>query len=84
MTIHRKFWQEERKLQWTKKATTRNKILPKMLKMSYNIFSEIFTEILKWKFLADNFPNNLKLVDITPVFKRKDPLNKEKYSHCFA
>ena len=25
------------------------------------------------------FPESLKLADITPVFKRKDPLNKTNY-----
>ena len=27
-----------------------------------------------------NFPDNMKLVDITPVFKKKDPLQKENYT----
>ena len=26
-----------------------------------------------------NFPENMKLADITPVFKKKDPLKKENY-----
>ena len=26
-----------------------------------------------------NFLDNMKLADITPVFKKKDPLKKEKY-----
>ena len=26
-----------------------------------------------------NFPDNMKLVDITPVFKKKDPLKKENH-----
>ena len=27
--------------------------------------------------LTGNFPDNMKLSDITPVFKKKDPLKKE-------
>ena len=27
--------------------------------------------------LIGNFPDNMKLADITPVFKKKDPLKKE-------
>ena len=26
-----------------------------------------------------NFPDNMKLADITPVFRKKDPLKKENY-----
>ena len=26
-----------------------------------------------------NFPDNMKLADTTPVFKKKDPLKKENY-----
>ena len=29
--------------------------------------------------MKGNFLDNLKLVDITPVFKKKDPLKKENY-----
>ena len=29
--------------------------------------------------LTGNFPDNMKLSDITPVFKKKDPLKKEGY-----
>ena len=30
--------------------------------------------------ITGDFPDNLKLTDITTVFKKKDPLNKENYS----
>ena len=26
-----------------------------------------------------NFPNELKLAEVTPVYRKKDPLNKENY-----
>ena len=29
--------------------------------------------------ITDNFPENLKVVYITPIFKKKNPLNKENY-----
>ena len=61
------------------KATTRNTIPPKILKVSCNTSAEtlhnLFYECLK----TGNFPDNLKLADITQVFKKKDPLNKENY-----
>ena len=28
---------------------------------------------------TDNFPDNMKLAAITPVFRKKDPLKKETY-----
>ena len=28
---------------------------------------------------TDNFPNNMKLADIMPIFLKKDPLQKENY-----
>ena len=28
---------------------------------------------------TSNFPDNMKLADITPVLKKKDPLKKENY-----
>ena len=37
----------------------------------HNLFNECL--------ITGNFPDNLKLADITPVFKKKDPLNKENY-----
>ena len=45
----------------------------------------LFNEFL----ITGDFPDNLKLVDITTVFKKKDPLNKENYRpvsalHCIS
>ena len=58
-----------------KNATIKNTIPPKILKISCKILHNLFNECL----ITDNFPDNLKLLDITPVFKKKDPLNKENY-----
>ena len=30
-------------------------------------------------FQTVNFPNELKLAEVTPVYRKKDPLNKENY-----
>ena len=57
------------------KATTKNPIPPKLLEMSCNTLHNLFNECLT----TGNFPANLKLTDITPIFKKKDPLNKENY-----
>ena len=62
-----------------KKATTKNTIPPEILKMSCNTSPETLQNLFNECLITDNFPDNLKLADITPVFKKKDPLNKENY-----
>ena len=62
-----------------KKATTKNTIPPKILKISCNTSPETLQDLFNKCLITDNFPDNLKLADITPVFKKKDPLNKENY-----
>ena len=62
-----------------KKATTKNTIPPKILKTSCNTFTETLHNLFNECLITDNFPDNLKLTNITPVFKNKDPLNKENY-----
>ena len=58
-----------------KKATTKNTIPPKILKISCNTSPETLQDLFNKCLITDN----LKLADITPVFKKKDPLNKENY-----
>ena len=62
-----------------KKATTSDSIPPKILKISPEVSADalqsLFDDILK----TGNFPENLKLADITPVFKKKNPLHKADY-----
>ena len=61
------------------KATTQKNISPKILKSSSNatvnvlhrLFNEIITKAV--------FPDNLKLADVRPVFKKYDPFNKKSY-----
>ena len=57
------------------KATTKNPIPPKLLEMSCNTLHNLFNDCLT----TGNFPANLKLADITLIFKKKVPLNKENY-----
>ena len=39
----------------------------------------ILTKILNTSLERDCFPNQLKLAEVTPVFKKEDELNKENY-----
>ena len=62
-----------------KKANTSNSIPPKMLKISSQVSADslhnLFNDMLK----TGNFPDNLKLADISPVFEKKNPLYKVNY-----
>ena len=62
-----------------KKATTKNTTQPKILKINCNTSAETLHNLFNECLTTGNFPDNLKLADITPVFKKKDPLNKENY-----
>ena len=77
---HINFWHEKeiRNID-TKKATNKNTIPPKILKVSCNTSAETLHNLFNECLTTGNFPDNLKVVDITPVFKKKDPLNKENY-----
>ena len=50
-----------------------------MLKESIDTYLPVLTEIINSYFAENEFPNELKLADIIPIFKKKDPLNKENY-----
>ena len=43
------------------------------------INNPVLTEIINSSFEQNGFSNELKLADIIPIFKKKDPLNKESY-----
>ena len=61
------------------KATAHNNILPKILWQSaegtVNTLQLLFNDAI----LNSEFPENLKLADVTPVFKNKTPLDKTNY-----
>ena len=70
-------YQEIRSLN-SKKSETQNDIPAKTLKKSASsaapFLQNLFNEILRTR----NFPDKLKLADITPVFKKNNPLEKRK------
>ena len=57
------------------KQLTKNSILKISSEFSADTLHNLFTDMLK----TGNFPDNLKLADITPVFKIKNPLRKVNY-----
>ena len=60
-----------------RKATTRNSIPSKTLKLSPDISANVLQSLFNDMLSTGNFPDNMKLADITSVFKKKDPLKKE-------
>ena len=50
-----------------------------MLKISLEDRPDILQKLLNESIETGTFPDSLKLTDIIPVFKKKDPLNKSNY-----
>ena len=62
-----------------KKSSTFKNIPAKLLKISRNSCSETLKALFNKTVLTGNFPNELKLVDVTLVFKKEDPLKSKNY-----
>ena len=61
------------------KSLFRDSIPPKMLEISSKATVNIWQKFSNESIETDTFPDSLKLADITPVIKKKDPLNKTNY-----
>ena len=63
----------------SKKATRKDDIPAKILKDSLSVYTKELTTIINNCLKDGLFPNGLKLVDVSSVFKKDDDLNKENY-----
>ena len=63
----------------TNKATTHNNISPKILRQSPEVAANTLHLLFNNAISSSEFPENLKLADVTPVFNEKYPLEKTKY-----
>ena len=61
----------------TKKATKNGDIPAKILKKSVNVYIKEITFIINA--CQGIFPDNLKLADVSPIFKKEDSFKKENY-----
>ena len=61
------------------KATTHNNFPPKILRQSAEVTANTLQLLFNNAISNSEFPENLKLADVTPVFKKKDPLDKTNY-----
>ena len=62
-----------------KKASTSDSIPPKILKISSKVSADTLHNFFNDMLKTGNFPDNLKLADISPVFEKKNPLYKVNY-----
>ena len=65
----------------TKKASTFGNIPPKILRASKESCSETLVELFNNTLLTSSFPTELKIADVSPVFKKDDPLKTEINRH---
>ena len=63
----------------SKKATCQGAIPAKILKQFCDSYLPIITKIINESITEETFPNELKLAEVTPVFKKLDCMNKENY-----
>ena len=62
-----------------KKASTFKNITPKVLKASIESCSEVLTKLFNNTILTSNFPDKLKVADVSPIFKKVDPQKSKNY-----
>ena len=63
----------------SKKVTNKGDIPEKIVKDSLSVYTKELTTIINNCLKDGLFPNELKLADVSPVFKKDDDLNKENY-----
>ena len=59
-------------------------IPPKILKISSEASADVLHNLFNDMLKPGNVPDNLKFANITPVFKRKDPLDIVSYRPVFV
>ena len=63
----------------TKKARTFGNIPPKILRTSKESFSETLAELFNNTLLTSSFPTELKVADVSLIFRKYDPLKTKDY-----
>ena len=61
------------------KATTHGNIPTKILKQSSEACKESLTNLFNKTIRESNFPKELKLADVTPIYKKDDPNTSKNY-----
>ena len=63
----------------TKKSSTYGSIPATILKQCVNAYLPHLTNSINYSIQHSNFPQELKLSEVIPVYKKLDPLQKENY-----
>ena len=63
----------------TNKTAQDSDIPTKLLKENCDIYSEILLKNFNNSIITSTFPSNLKLANVTPIFKKNDATKKENY-----
>ena len=61
------------------KATSKINILPRILKESHKVSSNLLQKLVDDAIISGKFPDDLKLTNAAPAFKEKNPLEKINY-----
>ena len=62
------------------KKSSSSKVIPAtILKQSVHIYLPFLTNCINHSFVANKFPDELKLSEVIPLYKKLDPLKKENY-----
>ena len=77
--VHEKEFKREITNLNLKKATCHGTIPAKILKQFCDSYLPIITKIINESITEGTFPSELKLAEVTPVFKKLDCMNKENY-----
>jgi hypothetical protein len=62
-----------------KKSMGYDFISPKIIKLSCQYITPIITDLINYCIMNNVFPTDLKMAEISAIFKKKDKLNKENY-----
>ena len=62
-----------------KKSSSSKAIPATILKQSVHIYLPFLTNCINHSFVANKFPDELKLSEVIPLYKKLDPLKKENY-----
>ena len=63
----------------SKKATGVDGISAKLLKSCSNTIAQPIADLINFSVATSQFPDRLKQANVVPVFKKKDPLDKQNY-----
>ena len=63
----------------TKKSSTYGSIPATILKQCMNAYLPHLTNSINYSIQQSNFPQELKISEVVPVYKKLDPLQKENY-----